>query len=41
MVFKKTKGKKIKIPSGEVTNLPYLEKISLFKKKKFFINWNG
>ena len=36
--LKKLRVKKIKIPSGEVTNLPYLEKISLFKKKEIFLS---
>ena len=29
-----------KVPSGEITNIPYLEALGKFKKKDYFINWN-
>ena len=35
--------KTFKIPSGEITNLPYLEIVGQFKKKLFYrleYNWN-
>ena len=29
-----------KIPSGEITNLPYLRQIGSFKKRHYSFNWN-
>ena len=39
-LFLKSIGQEVwKIPSGEITNFPYLEKISLLAKKNLFIYW--
>ena len=39
--IKKLKVETIKIPSGEITNIPYLQKIGKLKKKNYPFNWYG
>ena len=39
--LKSLKMKYFKIPSGEITNLPYLQKVGKLKKKNYNVYWNG